>query len=161
MRFFLWNIVLALTWAALMVDLSLETLLIGFCIGFGVLFLLRSLLRGSNFFRDVSKVVGLGVYFVVELFLSNLKMAYYTVMPLNRMRPGVIAVPLETMSDTEMTLLANLITLTPGTLSLDCLVDPDTGQRTLYVHVMSFETAEQFRREIKQGFERKVLEAMR
>jgi multicomponent Na+:H+ antiporter subunit F len=47
------------------------------------------------------------------------------------MRPGVIGVPLDAKTDVEITLLANLISLTPGTLSLDVSA---TG--TLYVHAM-------------------------
>jgi multicomponent Na+:H+ antiporter subunit E len=53
--------------------------------------------------------------------------------------------------------LTNLITLTPGTLSLDVAAD----HRTLYVHVMDVEDPDTVRREIKEGFERKVLKALR
>jgi multicomponent Na+:H+ antiporter subunit E len=70
------------------------------------------------------------------------------------MRPGVVAVPLELQTDAAITLLANLITLTPGTLSLDVSAD----RRVLYVHTMYLDDVEQFRREIKEGFERRVIE---
>jgi multicomponent Na+:H+ antiporter subunit E len=47
--------------------------------------------------------------------------------------------------------------LTPGTLSLD--VSPD--RRTLYVHAMATTSPDDLRREIQQGFERRILEVFR
>ena len=55
------------------------------------------------------------------------------------------------------TFLANSITLTPGTLGLDVSED----RKTLYVHSMWVDDPDEVRREIKQGFERRVLELMR
>ena len=68
-----------------------------------------------------------------------------------------MAVPLALDRDAEIALLANLITLTPGTLSLD--VSPD--RRTLYVHAMATTSPDDLRREIQQGFERRILEVFR
>jgi len=53
--------------------------------------------------------------------------------------------------------LANLITLTPGTLSLDVSDD----RKVLYVHAMYINDREQFVQSIKQGFERRLLEILR
>ena len=63
--------------------------------------------------------------------------------------------PLDLKSDAGITVLANLITLTPGTLSLD--VSPD--RKTLFVHALHVEDPDAFRREVKEGFERRVKEA--
>ena len=52
--------------------------------------------------------------------------------PHPKIRPGIIGVPLDAKTDGEITLLACLITLTPGTLSLDVSDD----RKTLYVHSM-------------------------
>jgi len=73
------------------------------------------------------------------------------------MRPGIVAVPLDAETDAEITLLANLLTLTPGTLSLDVSAD----RRFLYVHMMYIEDADVARRQIKDGYERRVLEVLR
>lgn len=72
--------------------------------------------------------------------------------------PGVIAVPLDARTDLEITLLANLITLTPGSVSLD--LSPD--KRVLYVHAMYIDGGdiEAYRRSIKEGLERRVLELL-
>jgi multicomponent Na+:H+ antiporter subunit E len=73
------------------------------------------------------------------------------------MRPGVIAIPLDAQTDIEITVLANLISLTPGTLSLDVSAD----RQTLYIHTMYLDDPEAARRGIKRGFERRVLAVTR
>lgn len=157
MSLVVWNFVLALIWAATTEEFSARNFGIGLLIGFALLYSTRKVLQFSDYFRNIKEVAELVWFFIRELVMANFRMAYYTVMPLSRMRPGVIAVPLEPMNDVELTVLSNLITLTPGTLSLDVSKD----KRTLYVHVMSFETPEQVRREIKQGFEAAVLKGLR
>ena len=81
----------------------------------------------------------------------------YIITPKHRMKPSIIAVPLSAEKDFEITILANLITLTPGTLSLDVSSD----KKVLYVHSMYASDPEEFINEIKNGFERKLLEITR
>ena len=69
-----------------------------------------------------------------------------------RIEPAVVAIPLDVTSDGEILLLSMLINITPGSVTIDLSDD----RRTLYVHVMHMTTAEQTRREIKDGFERRV-----
>ena len=73
--------------------------------------------------------------------------------------PGVVAIPLDARTDAEITLLANLITLTPGSVSLDLSED----KRVLYVHAMYIDggDVEAYRRSVKEGLERRVLELLR
>jgi multicomponent Na+:H+ antiporter subunit E len=73
------------------------------------------------------------------------------------MKPGIIAVPLDAETDFEITLLANLITMTPGTLSLDLSDD----RKTLYVHAMYITDPEKIRHSIKHDLERRVLAVLR
>jgi multicomponent Na+:H+ antiporter subunit E len=79
--------------------------------------------------------------------------------PASYVCPGVVAVPLDARTDLEITLLANLITLTPGSVSLDLSED----KRVLYVHAMYIDggDVEAYRRSIKEGLERRVLELLR
>jgi multicomponent Na+:H+ antiporter subunit E len=108
----------------------------------------------SNYFKKVYQVIGFALFFIWALIRANLRVAYEVVTPPHTMRPGIVAVPLEVKTDAAITLLANLITLTPGTLSLDVSAD----RRVMYVHTMYVDDVEEFRREIKDGFERRVLE---
>lgn len=93
-------------------------------------------------------------FFLWELFLANIRLARDSVRPLSKLRPGVIAVPLDLRGDWQIAILSNLLTLTPGSLSLD--VSPDRG--TIYVHAMDARDVEGFRRRVKDGFERRVKE---
>ena len=73
--------------------------------------------------------------------------------------PGVVAIPLDARTDAEIALLANLITLTPGSVTLDLSED----RRVLYVHAMYIDggDVEAYVRSVKQGLERRVLELLR
>jgi len=154
----LWNILLSLTWAALTADFSPKNLLIGFALGFLILFFARPIAGSPNYFK-ARQLFALALFFVWELVLANLRVAHDVMTPTHHMRPGVIAVPLDAASDIGITTLANMISLTPGTLSLDV----STDRRVLYVHFMyidrdDFDAA---REKIKRGFERRVLEVLR
>jgi multicomponent Na+:H+ antiporter subunit E len=95
-------------------------------------------------------------FFLWELVLANLRVAFDVLTPRHRMRPGIIAVPLAARSDLEITLFANLISLTPGSLSLDVSDD----RRVLYVHATYLEDAEALRARVKRAFERRVVELL-
>ena len=86
-------------------------------------------------------------------------MTYDVVTPTHYMRPGVIALPLDVTTDMEITLLANMITLTPGSLALDVSED----KKTLYVHEVYINNGdiEAKKREIKNGFEKRILKVTR
>jgi multicomponent Na+:H+ antiporter subunit E len=73
--------------------------------------------------------------------------------------PGVVAIPLDARTDAEIALLANLITLTPGSVTLDISED----RRVLYVHAMYIDggDVDAYRRSVKEGLERRVLELLR
>ena len=63
-----------------------------------------------------------------------------------------MAIPLDVTSDGEILLLSMLINITPGSVTIDLSND----RQTLYVHVMHMKSPDQTRREIKDGFERRV-----
>lgn len=158
MTTFLWNLVLAFVWAFATGQLTTSNILIGLVLGYWVLFFTQRSDEGRSYFVRVWRVAKFIVFYLGQMIRSNLRVAYDVVTPKNYMRPGVIAVPLSVDTDAEIVLLANLITLTPGTLSLD--LSPD--RKTLYVHMMYIDVdAEQARRQIKEGLESRVLELLR
>ena len=154
---FAWNILLALIWVAVSGDISGGGLLTGFVLGYVILGLtLREVPVFSAYVRRIPKIILFAGYFLKELIRSNLRVAWDVVTPTHYMKPAVIAVPLEARTEGEIALLANLISLTPGTLSLDV----STDRRVLYLHVMYLDDLEQTRAQIKQ-FEARVLELLR
>jgi multicomponent Na+:H+ antiporter subunit E len=151
---FLINLLLALAWIALTGQFTPVNLAVGFVLGYGALWLLYRPTGSNSYFRKARLVLAFIPFFSWELIKANVRVAYEVVTPHHTMNPGVVAVPLDATSDAEISLLANLITLTPGTLSLDVAAD----RKTLYVHAMFVGDAESFRRQIKEGFERRVME---
>lgn len=146
----LWVLVLTLAWTALVGELSVFTLLQGAIIGYLVLALRRQ--ARLVLFWKAWRLLRLIVYAVWELIIANFRVAWDVLTPNDNLRAGVVAVPLDVKGDLGVTLVANLITLTPGTVTLDV---SDDGSY-LYVHTMHLEDPDDFRREIKSGFERRV-----
>jgi len=100
--------------------------------------------------------IGLAGFFIKELVLSSLKVAEDVLRFRSRARPGIIAVPLDARSDVQIVTFANLVTLTPGTLSLDVSAD----RRLLYVHAMFIGDLAGDRAGMKRDFESRVMEAL-
>lgn len=154
------NLVLALIWVALTGDFTPINFAFGFAVGFAMLWLARRSTGQSTptYFGKLWLIVGFAIFFIVEVIKANLRVARNVVSPLHRLRPAIVAVPLDVATDAEITLLANLITLTPGTLSLDVSED----RKTLYVHSIEVGSdIDAFTSEIKNGFERRVMEVLR
>jgi multicomponent Na+:H+ antiporter subunit E len=111
-----------------------------------------------NLFRNILikplRIAWFVLFYLKELFLANLRVAHDVITPGYYMKPGIIAIPLDTKSDLEIIALTNLVTMTPGTLSLDV----STDRRMLYIHAMYIDDLEGLRSEIKDGFEKKVME---
>jgi len=82
-------------------------------------------------FRPFALVRFLG-FFLIELVRSSLRVAALVVRPRSQMHQAVLAIPVRAASDQLLTLLANAISLTPGTLTLEV----DRPGSTLYVHVL-------------------------
>jgi len=152
---FLLNLILALVWGAVTASFEPGNLLFGFVLGYFSLWLVRHRFDPDDFNRPIP-VLRLIVLFVAELCLSAVRVARDTIDPRMDFRPAIIAVPLDVEQDLEIMLLANMISLTPGTLSVDVSKD----RTTLYLHVMNVDDPEDLRREIKDGFERRIKEAL-
>ncbi len=157
MNAFLMNIILALMWAAVSGSFTGRSLLFGFGVGFLIMVITRQVIGVPTYGTRTLRALGLVAFFFWELIKATLRVAYDVLTPGLQIRPGVIAIPLDVKTDAEITLLANLITLTPGTLSLDV----STDRRVLYIHAMYMHDPEAIRRQIKQGFERRVIEVLR
>jgi multicomponent Na+:H+ antiporter subunit E len=154
---FVINLALAICWAAMFSAFTLSSLATGFAVGYGILWVLSPLFADSRYCRKLYDLLRLAVYFLWELLISSLQVAWDVLTPMHRSRPGIVAVPIEAKTDLEITTLANLVSLTPGTLSLDVSSD----RQSLYVHAMFVDDPETIRRDIKEGMERRVLEALR
>lgn len=87
--------------------------------------------------------------FVVELVLSNLAVARVVLRPRLDVRPGIVAYKTQLETDLAITVLANMITLTPGTLT----VDVEDDRSTLYIHTLNVRDPEEVTESIRKAFE--------
>lgn len=156
MTWFIWNIMLALVWVVLTGNFTGIGLLAGFVFGYLVLALIAAS-RGERlgYIRKVPEVIGFTLYYLWELIKSNMRVAYEVLTPRHSMVPGVIGLPLETQSDASLTIFANLVTFTPGTLSLDISDD----RRMLFIHAMYIEDEARLAADLKD-MERRVIKLL-
>ena len=132
--FFVW---LVLSWPPELKDIILAALVSLFVSYMTVDLLLQSSpgtpSRKGGIIGNTSRVLWFLYYVVVfvwECLKANIDVAYRVIHPQLPIRPGTVKVKVGLKSDIGLTFLANSITLTPGTTSVD--VDKDNGY--LYVH---------------------------
>lgn len=131
MRFVFWTILLFALWMILSANFELSNLAVGLSVSAGV-----SLLYIKMFQNEKVEMINpyyLFIYILVllkNLIVSNLQIAKRVLSPDMKLNPAIVAVKTELKSDWKKLLLANSITLTPGTLTLDVKDD------TLYIHII-------------------------
>ena len=139
-------------WLALWEDLTWANLLagVGVAVIVSVLVPLRPRLGPPLGFRPL-KALALAAYFLWELVDASVRLAWEVVTPVNHVNAAVVSVELTTSSPAIATLVANLVSLTPGTLTLE--IDQET--LTLYIHVLHLDDMEG-QRESVLAFERRA-----
>lgn len=153
-RSLLLNLMLAVVWTVITGSFTAPNVLMGFVVAYLLMRLLHPLIGATRYVGRMWHALELAVFFVRELVVASARIIVDVVTPSHRMQPGVIALPLEAETRAEITLLANLISLTPGTLSLDVSED----RRTLFIHVMyvRHRDVEAERARIKRSLEARV-----
>lgn len=107
--------------------------------------------------RTFFGVISFFFFYLGEIILANVQIAQDILTPKHRMKPAILAIPLEVTSDIQLLAFSNLITMTPGTLSLE--ISPD--RKTIYVHAMYVDDVDAAKKEIKDAFEKRILEMSR
>lgn len=154
---FFWNILLALAWVALTGNFGGLNFTFGFALGYAVLAITQTQLPAmSGYAQRLPRVLRFTGFFIKELVKANFKVAFDILTPPWHMQPGVIRFPLEAKTDFEITMVANIISLTPGTLSLDVSDD----NRVLFIHAMFLQDEKQLFAELHE-VERRLLEVLR
>ena len=102
--------------------------------------------------------IWLFIVFLWDLLTSSVQVAIAVLLPGDRTRPRLVSVPLKARSDLEITLVANFLSLTPGTLSVDVSEDRDT----LLVHdLFAGDSGDDTRAAVRDGIEARVIRATR
>ncbi|WP_024333993.1 Na+/H+ antiporter subunit E [Desulfotignum balticum] len=151
------NLFFAAVFTLLLGSTRISAFIAGFFIGYIILWVSSPLYPDTRYLRKLPKTINLVLYFFKELVISSFRVTWDVITPSHISRPGIIGVPLSARTDLEIFLVSNLLSLTPGTLSVDLSED----RHTLFVHVMFLEDVDKTRHEIKNGLEKRVLEVMR
>jgi multicomponent Na+:H+ antiporter subunit E len=151
------NVFLAYIWMFLKNDYSSSTFFIGYLLGLLIMLAYRHFFKERFYLSRVWAVIKLILLFLKELVLSNISVLKLVLSPKLNIRPGIFALETELTKDWEITILANLITLTPGTLVVDVSLD----SRILYIHAMDIPEKHEAIDSIKNSFEKAIMEVSR
>ena len=101
----------------------------------------------------VTAILSFSIFYFVEVVKSNLRVAHDVLTPKYLMKPGVISLDVEDLTDHQLLFMANLITMTPGTLGLDFSDD----HNKLYIHAMYIdEDVETLEEELENTYGKRV-----
>ncbi|MCM3239566.1 Na+/H+ antiporter subunit E [Heyndrickxia oleronia] len=151
------NFILAFLWMFLQNSMDASTFLIGYLLGLLILFGMRRFFSSRFYLLRVVAVINLLLIFIKELILANLAVLKVILKPKLDIQPGIFALPTKLTSDWELTILSNLITLTPGTFVIDISKD----KKIIYIHAIDIPDVEEVIESIKNSFEKAIMEVSR
>lgn len=139
--------VLTLTaiWLALWSDVSPANVLGGVLLAGAIGFLFGTWRTGAVVVRPLA-AARFALHFLAKLVQATLTVARAVIAPRHRVHTGIVAVPLRGCSDAVATLVADTISLTPGTLTLEIRRDP----LTLFVHALDIRDVEQVQADVRR-----------
>lgn len=156
-KHFLMNLLLTFIWVALTGSMYYTNFLFGFLLGFFILWVMNRNNTDQRYFYRVPKTISFLLFLLYEMVIANIQVAYDVITPKYFFKPGIIRYPLNASTDLEINLLSTIISMTPGTLILDISED----KKSLFIHVMYLKDREQFVTQMKNGFEKKLLQILR
>ncbi len=143
---------IALIWILMKGTGSAGDFFVGLILAAVIIRFLRRSYRQERYFLRVERIVHYLFSFLWELILANLQVLRIVLSPRLRIRPGILAYRTGCKTPFGVTLLANSITLTPGTLSVDVSDD----RSTIFVHTLNIDHPDQVREGIRRGLEEPV-----
>lgn len=148
------NLAVSFMWMFLSESYTFKTFIVGYVLGAVLLLILNRFFPSRFYLRPIYRFLILVFIFVRELISANIDVVklVYQINP--DIEPGIFKLPIEVKKNWEITLLANLITLTPGTLTVAISDD----QSTLFIHAMHIDTIDESIYEIKNSFEKAIME---
>jgi len=151
------NFFIAVVWMFISVSFTASTFIVGFILGLIMLWVTQRFIPGRFYMSYVWAVFKLILLFFKELFMANIQVLLLIIQPKMPIKPAIFALPTTLEKDWQITLLSSLITLTPGTLVIDVSED----SKTLYIHAINYEDADDAINSIRDTFEKAILEVSR
>lgn len=156
---FLFNLFIAFLWMLLQDEdeLYITTFFGGFLVGIGILFLMHRFFGTQFYLKRLFSIVKLIFIFISELATSSVLISSQILSPKLKIKPGIFTYRTELRGDFEITTLAMLLTLTPGSVVME--VNPEGDM--FYIHAMDIEKSKaDVLRSIK-NFEKAIMEVTR
>lgn len=149
------NIALGLVWMLLHTAYTLVDFVVGYVLGAILIFLIAHLMVGRPYYLDrFFKALKLALIFLRELVIACMQVLYHVLQPELKIRPGIIKMDIYLQKPAQVTLLANMITLTPGTMTVEVAAD----NSALYIHTLDIDDADKICAGIERTFEKNILE---
>jgi len=143
---------ISVIWLLLRGDGSPGNFFVGLLLAGILIHFLRRTYQQERAFRRVGDIVHFIIYFIRELIVANVQVLKVVLSPNLNIRPGIIAYKTECTTPLGITVLANSITLTPGTLSVDISED----HSTIFVHTLDIDHPDTVCDGIRRGLEEPV-----
>jgi len=147
----MFNIFLTFVCCMLFGSFSPLSITSGFIVSAILLFFFRRR-DGLFYLQQVFNCLILFFVFIYNLIKANIQVLIQVLSPKVKVRPGIIAIPMELESDMAIATLANMITLTPGTLSIEISRD----NKILYVHCLDCTNPEAIKKDIYKSFHDRI-----
>ncbi|MBM7610303.1 multicomponent Na+:H+ antiporter subunit E [Lysinibacillus composti] len=156
---FLLNLFIALLWL-LLVDEPIPqftTFLTGFFVGIGILYVMYRFFGTQFYLRRVMKIIYLIQLFIKELVTSSFSVMKQILTPNLKITPGIFTYRTNLTGEWEVTALALLLTLTPGSVVMEVSEEGDV----FYIHAMDIEESKEAVIQSIGKFEKAILEVTR
>ncbi|QQK79125.1 Na+/H+ antiporter subunit E [Salicibibacter cibi] len=151
------NLIIALLWVTLQDDWSLPTFTLGYLLGLAIVFLMRRFFNEKFYLYRVWAIIVLLFIFLWELIHSTIIVTGQILRPKLNITPGIFKLETELESNWEITTLALLFMLTPGSVVVE--VSPD--RRTFYMHAMDIPVSSDMVFTSHVRFEKAIMEVTR
>lgn len=143
------SVAIFLLWGALTNAASLGAILLGALLALALPLVTRPFWPEAPRLARPGVVLRLAARVAVDIVLANVAVARRVVGPLGRLRPAFVEVPLDLRDPFVATILASIVSLTPGTVSIDV----DRERWVLCLHALDAPDPDALIREIKQRYE--------
>src|SRR5690625_2632089 len=142
------NIIIAVSWIFLQNSFTVSSFFFGYIVGIIMLFILRRFLIFDFYMNRIWAILKLVTLFIIELLKANIDVVKIVLSPRLNNQSGIVAVKTRLESEVEITLLAALISLTPGTISMDFSADG----KSIYIHSLDVPDEEEMIEQIQNSF---------
>lgn len=155
---FLLNIFIAFLWMLFNDEdeFRLSTFCIGFLVGTGIVFLMHRFFGRKFYLQRIFSAIKLVLIFISELFQSGFLVMWH-ILSREHVNPGIFRYETVLRGDWEVTTLALLLTLTPGSVVME--VSP--AGNVFYVHAMDIEKYHDYLLRSLAKFEKVIMEVSR